>query len=165
LISLSAETDFERLRSQSTVAALIGTAIEFEAQAERFYRGLLIQVREELRPLLTELADEEQGHRTRLQALAASPELADTLRASVEVPLTLSAFEGLLQPPALPDDPSDDDLLDYAMVRERVAAQHYAALADLTTNAAMRAAFAYLADEEVNHVAQLAERWGRMSED
>jgi hypothetical protein len=27
----------------------------------------------------------------------------------------------------------------------------------------MRAAFAYLADEEVNHVAQLAERWGRLS--
>jgi rubrerythrin len=69
----------------------------------------------------------------------------------------------MLAPPELPADPSDDDVLDYALARERVAAEHYAALAEQAAHPAMRAAFAYLADEEVNHVAQLAERWGRLS--
>jgi rubrerythrin len=159
-----AETDFERLKSQSTVSDLISTAIDFEEQAERFYRSLLPRVRPDLWPLVRELADEEHSHHNRLQALVAGDALADVLHQPVDTPVTLTAFEDMLQPPDLPHDPTDDDLLDYAIARERVAAEHYAALADLTQNRFMRAVFGYLAEEEVSHLAQLAERWGRLSE-
>jgi rubrerythrin len=158
------EVDALSLAGQSSVRALIETAVRFEASAHDFYTDLIDRVRPALVPLVTELADEERQHRQHLLDLLDNPEVVGQLHQQIALPHTAARFEALIETPDLPADPSDDDILALALAREEAAAAHYTRLAATAGHAAMRDAFAYLRDEEISHVAQLGERWGRLDD-
>jgi len=157
------EIDIETLARQRTVADLVNSAIRFEAAAEAFYMQLLGQVRAELQPLVAGLVVEEREHQARLRHLIDSGELIAELRVRLDAPSSMSEFEAMELAPELPSNPSDDDILDYAMAREQVAAEHYAALARSADSPILRETFAFLADEESQHIVQLGQRWSRLS--
>lgn len=162
-VTTTNEIDAETIAEQRTVAEVVRTAIRFEAAAEAFYARLLDRVRPEVQPLVAELVQEEREHGQRLHHLLDSGELVAELRARMRAPASMPAFEAMLEPPQLPSDPSDDDIFDYAMAREQTAAEHYAALARAAINPFLRETFAFLADEEADHIAKLGQRWGRLS--
>jgi rubrerythrin len=143
---------------------LLQAAIRFEWNAHHFYAELIDRVHLELAPLVAELANEEREHHKRLVDLLESEDFMEQLHEQVALPQTSARFESLIDNPELPAEPKDDDILALALAREEAAADHYARLAEDTTYPAMREAFAYLRDEEISHVAQLGERWGRLEE-
>lgn len=158
------EVEAASLARQTTVRALIQAAIRFEWNAHHFYAGLIDRVRPELAALVAELANEERQHHKHLVELLDSEDFLDQLREQIDTPHTSARFESLIDNPELPAEPTDDDILALALAREEAAADHYARLAEGAAHPAMREAFAFLRDEEINHVAQLGERWGRMED-
>jgi rubrerythrin len=160
----ASEVDQAALLRQTTVRALIQAAIRFEWNAHHFYSGLIDRVRPALASLVAELANEEREHHKHLVALLESEDFMDELHKQIPLPHTAARFEHLIDNPDLPEEPTDDDILALALAREEAAAEHYARLAVDAEHPAMREAFAYLRDEEINHVAQLGERWGRLGE-
>lgn len=160
----ASEVDETALARQTTAQALIQAAIRFEWNAHRFYSGLLDRVRPELMPLVAELANEERQHHQHLLDLLESGDLLEELHEQIAMPHTSARFEALIDNPELPADPCDDDILALALAREEAAADHYARLAEDAAHPTMREAFAYLRDEEISHVAQLGERWGRLGD-
>jgi rubrerythrin len=160
----ASEIDEAALAKQTTVRALLQAAVRFEWNAHHFYSGLVDRVRPELAPLVAELANEEREHHRHLIELLEREDFLDQLHEQIEMPHTSVRFEALIDNPKLPAEPADDDILALALAREEAAAEHYARLAEEAAHPAMREAFAYLRDEEINHVAQLGERWGRLED-
>ena len=158
------EIDERALAQQTTVRELIRTAMRFEWTAFRFYTDMVGRVRAELHPLLAELAEEEQNHHDHLQDLLGRDDLVAEFQTSLQAPDTAVRFESLIGDPELPAEPSDDDILEYALAREEAAAAHYGRLADTAGSEALRRAFAYLRDEEISHVTRFGERWARLAE-
>jgi rubrerythrin len=161
---LQSEVEEGSLAQQTTVRALIQAAIRFEWNAHNFYSGLIDKVRPELASLVAELANEERQHHKHLVELLESEDFLDQLREQIDTPHTAARFDALIDNPELPAEPTDDDILALALAREEAAADHYARLAEESAHPSMREAFAYLRDEEISHVAQLGERWGRLED-
>ena len=156
------ETRLQPFLSDITVAEIIKTAMQFELNAFRLYRGLADSLRPELRPLVEELAAEELAHHKLLSTLAEDPELAARLTERVQKPTTAEQFGAFVNLPHLPPDPLDDDLLAYAQDRERIACEHYEHLAEVALEGAVRAVFRFLSAEEQKHEERLTARWARM---
>jgi rubrerythrin len=158
------EIDESAASEQTTVRALIQAAIRFEWNAHHFYAGLIDQVRPELAPLVADLANEERQHHQHLVDLLESEDFNAQLQAQMALPHTSARFDALIDNPTLPAQPNEDDILAMALAREEAAAAHYARLAEDVAHPSMRQAFAYLRDEEISHIAQLGERWGRLDD-
>lgn len=156
------ETRLQPFLSDMTVAEVIETAMQFELNAFRLYRGLANGVRPELRPLVEELAAEELEHHRLLSTLAEDPELAAPLTERIRKPATADQFGAFVNLPHLPPDPLDDDLLAYAQDRERIACEHYGHLAEVAPQGAVRALFRFLSAEERKHEEKLTTRWATM---
>jgi rubrerythrin len=156
------ETHLQPFLSDMSVAEVIATAMQFELNAFRLYRGLADGVRPELRPLVEELAAEELEHHRLLSTLAEDPELAARLTERIRRPATADQFGAFVNLPHLPSDPLDDDVLAYAQDRERIACEHYAHLADVAPEGAVRALFRFLSAEEQKHEQKLTTRWATM---
>lgn len=145
-----------------TVAEALATAMAFELTAFRFYNGLASRLRPEVRSLVEELAAEELEHYRLLSLLAEDEQIADHLRAGMESPATTADFTTYTRFPELSADALEDDLLDYADARERIACEHYGYLAELTPAGPLRDLFAFLRREEEGHANKLATRWASL---
>lgn len=150
------------MRSDMTIAEALETAMEFELASLRFYRSLAPKVREEVRPLVRELAEEERRHYRLLVELARDAAFAEHLRTSIERPSTSDELASFISLPALPNDPIDDDILEYAEAREQIAREHYGYLAEITPSGPLRDLFALLRDEESKHASGIGARWSKM---
>lgn len=148
------------LKRDLTLREVLDVALGFEKAAHRFYLELIKHVADEVRPLVDELAREEQRHHALLEDLASDASLADKLASTTVTPgPTDASFRAYVALPLLGDDPDVDQLLDYAAARERIAHEHYAYLAEVASPGPIQALFRFLRDEEQRHEAFVQRRW------
>ena len=147
-------------KSGITLREILDVAMGFEQAANRFYLGLRDRVGADVRPLVDELAQEEQRHYELLAQLAADENLASQLAVTTLPPGPADAsFRAYVTIAPLGDDPEADELLDYAANRERVAHEHYAYLAEVATPGPVQALFRHLRDEEKRHESFVDRLW------
>jgi rubrerythrin len=146
---------FEDMRGKKSLKEILEVAISFEAAARDLYSGLVSKVSKNLRWLLEELAREEQRHHDLFLRLAARKDLEQQIQAQVATPASDGRFSDMIQITDLGERPDDQTVLQYAMGREHAAMEHYRALAETTEPGPVRELFAFLADEETRHKAEL----------
>ena len=149
------EASYDRLKSRTTVREVLEVATEFERTARDFYRDLTGRVSKRIRDLVEELAEEEQRHYDLFSALAERDDLGDTLAEAVERPASDRKFSDCIQLPDLGENPDDQAVLQYALMREHAAMEQYHALAGTTTPGPVHELFRYLANEETKHKTEL----------
>ena len=147
-----------RLSPDLSLEQVLETAMAFEAAAHRLYSELADKVREEIRPLVSDLAAEEKRHYEQLHRLARNEDLAEYLLTRIATPPTAPAFDAFVQIPELREDPIEEDVLEYASQRERIAYEHYGYLAETTPSGPVQALFQLLRDEEIGHISALQAR-------
>ncbi len=148
------------LKSGITLREVLDVAMGFEQAAKRFYLDLKDRVGAEVRPLVEELAHEEQRHHEMLAQLANDDNLAQYLASTTVMPGPADeTFRSYISIPALGDDPDVDELLDYAASRERIAHEHYAYLAEVASPGPVQALFTFLREEEKRHESFVDRRW------
>ena len=145
----------ERLRSSKTVAEILETATSFERTARDFYRDLAPRVSKRIRWLVEELAAEEQRHFDLFSELMARDDLAEQVQARIATPAADPKFSDCIHLPDLGDNPDDQAVLQYAMGREHAAMEQYRELSETAAPGPIRELFAFLADEETQHKAEL----------
>ena len=120
--------------------------MEFEQAAFRFYSDLAEKVNAGVRPLVLDLAAEEKGHIDLLRRVSCATEIGRELTQRVATPPSTEKFGAYVRLHDLPDRPTEDDVLDYAESRERIAYEHYGYLAQLTPPGRLQDLFAFLRD-------------------
>ncbi len=150
---------YERIRAQTTLQEILETASSFEQTAYHFYSALQTRVSKRLRPLLEELAAEEQQHYELFQALGQLPEAQAQITEKVKIPPNDHRFSDYIHLPELGEHPDDQTVLQYAMGREQAAMEQYQALAADTPGGPIRDLFMYLAYEELAHKRELEKRY------
>jgi rubrerythrin len=134
----------------NSIDEVLAFAIEKEQEAADFYLALSRQSnRESLRELLVSFAQEELGHKAKLEAIRAGElRLAFSSTAISDLGLT----ESLRSTP-----PEDFEQLDYAsalilaMNAEKAAFKMYSELARVASDDGLRQSFLGLAQEEAKH--------------
>jgi rubrerythrin len=145
----------DRLLGSKTVAEILETATSFERSARDFYRDLSPRVSKQIRWLVDELAQEEQRHFDLFEELMQRNDLEEQIRARIATPAADHRFSDCIQLPQLGDKPDDQSVLQYALGREQAAMEQYRELAETTPPGLIRDLFAFLADEETQHKAEL----------
>jgi rubrerythrin len=84
------------------------------------------------------------------------------LRHRTKKPPTTEAFDDYVDLPLEPDELWEDNLLEYAKSRERIAYEHYAYLAEITPAGPVKDLFEVLRDEEEGHTWAIERRWSMM---
>jgi rubrerythrin len=142
---------YQRIKSKKTLEEILEVATSFEKAARDFYTDLIPKVSKNVRWLVADLANEEQGHYDRFTELRECSDIAEQIKAEVRTPVTDGKFSDAVHLPDLGDKPDDQAVLQYAMAREHLAMQHYRELADNTEPGPIKALFEYLANEEAMH--------------
>ena len=145
----------ELLKSKRSIGEILDVAMEFERTARDFYADLVGKVSKQLRYLAEELSEEEQRHYDLLKELRERPGLEDQIGQMVEVPASDGRFSDAVHLPKLGDEPDDQAVLQFAMGREQKAIEQYSALAEVTDPGPIRELFEFLANEELQHKAEL----------
>jgi rubrerythrin len=143
-----------------TLREVLDVAMGFEQTAQRFYLSLKDRVAAEVQPLVADLAEEEGRHYSLLAELADDHRLAAKLATTTIPPGPADhAFRAYVAMPSLGEHPEEDEILDYAASRERIAREHYAYLAETASPGPMQALFSLLRDEEHRHESLVERRW------
>jgi rubrerythrin len=145
----------DKLRAGKTLAEVLETAISFERTARDFYRDLSPRVSKRIRWLVEELAEEEQRHFDLFADLMRRDDIVDQVRARIATPAADHRFSDCVHLPDLGENPDDQAVLQYALGREHAAMEQYRELAQTTAAGPIRDLFAFLADEETQHKAEL----------
>ncbi len=145
----------DRLRASTTVREILETAISFERTARDFYSGLAPKVSKRIRWLVDELAVEEQRHVDLFTDLMKRDDINEMVQANIAVPASDPKFSDCIHLPDLGDNPDDQAVLQYALGREHAAMEQYRELSETTEPGPIRNLFAFLADEETEHKAEL----------
>lgn len=148
-------TGYQRLKAQSSLEDILAVATEFERTARDFYTALAPRVSKQIRYLVEELAQEEQRHFDLFSELRSRPDIDELVQQRVETPASDGRFSDCIHLPELGDRPDDQSVLQYALGREHAAMEQYRALAETTEPGPVRDLFAFLADEETQHKAEL----------
>ena len=148
-------SSYTRIKSMTTLKDVLDVATSFEASARDFYTDLIPKVGKNFRWLVEELAREEQGHYDLFTSLAARDDIADAIAAEIERPVTDGKFADAVMTPDLGESPDDQAVLQYALSREHAAMEQYRELAESTPEGPIRDLFAFLANEETQHKAEL----------
>jgi len=146
---------YERLRSKKSLKEILEVATEFERTARDFYADLIPKVSKQIRYLVEELAEEEQGHFDLFTALAKNPEIEEQILQEVATPASDNRFSDAIHLPDLGEKPDDQAVLQYAMGREHAAMEQYTALAESAEPGPIKDLFIYLANEETKHKTEL----------
>ena len=149
----------ERLRDLRSLTEILDVAIQFELAAANFFQQLQARVSKPLRELVESLAQEEREHADRLGQLRYHPDLYQLIQQKIEVPVTDLRFSDALQTPDPDRLRSDQDVLEYALSRERLAMDQYRSLADATAPGEAHELFRWLAEEEIEHKQELEKRY------
>jgi rubrerythrin len=147
--------------SRLTPEEVLQIAMDFEQSAYRFYTALAEKLAPDLRPLASELAEEELEHYSLLERVSRSRDLLQLCGQSIEKPPTTERFGAYIRLPSLEDVSGEDDILAYAEARERTAHEHYGYLAELTPSGPLRDLFTFLRDEEAKHLLNVETRWSK----
>jgi rubrerythrin len=150
-ISEGATSEYEFIKSMTSLLDILATATAFEASARDFYRDLIPRVGKNFRWVLEDLVEEEQRHHDLLTELAQRDDVEDALLAEIERPVTHASFAEAVMTPDLAEHPDDQAVLQYAMSREKLAMEHYQSLVASTAPGPIQEAFEYLAHEEIKH--------------
>ncbi|HPE59792.1 MAG TPA: ferritin family protein [Thiolinea sp.] len=149
------EANIQRLKNKTTLKEILEVATEFERTARDFYAALAPKVRKDIRWLVEELAEEEQEHYDLFTGLAARDDITEQLKAEIERPVSDNRFSDCIHTPDLGENPDDQAVLQYALMREDAAMQQYHALAQSTPPGAIHDLFLFLANEETKHKVEL----------
>jgi len=149
----------ERLKEMKSLEDILETAMSFEETAEAFYSALKDKVGKPLRELVGELALEEAEHYRLFKALRDNPDIEAQLSDEVQVPTEDHNFSKYILLPDLGANPDDQAILQYALSREDAAARQYGDLAETTPEGPVRDLFLFLANEEIEHKAELEKRY------
>ena len=152
---MSKHIDFQRLESLTTIKDILSVATEFERTARDFYSELAPKVSKNLRYLVEELATEEQQHYDLFSKLAERDDLERMLETAIERPVNDHKFSDCIQLPEMGENPDDQTVLQYALMREQAAMEQYRALAQSTEPGPIHDLFLYLANEETKHKNEL----------
>ncbi|MCB1786022.1 MAG: ferritin family protein [Gammaproteobacteria bacterium] len=145
----------ERLRNSKTLAEILDTAISFERTARDFYRDLAPKVSKRIRWLVEELAAEEQRHFDLFNELMQRDDIEAQINDRIGTPAADGRFSDGVHLPDIGENPDDQAVLQYALGREHAAMEQYRELSETTAPGAIRDLFAFLADEETQHKAEL----------
>lgn len=146
---------YELLKSKKSLREILEVATEFERTARDFYTDLIPRVSKQIRYLVEELAEEEQGHYDLFTALAKNPEIEEQILQEVATPASDHRFSDAIHLPDLGEKPDDQAVLQYAMGREHAAMEQYTALAMSAEPGPIKDLFTYLANEETKHKTEL----------
>lgn len=149
----------EHLQSLTTVGEILKTAMAFEKAAETFYAGLVDKVSKPMRELVLELAEEETRHFQLFEELRKRPDVESHIRDKITRPTADHKFSDFVHLPELGENPDDQALLQYALARETAAAEEYSELASTAPEGPIRDLFLFLANEELEHKAELEKRY------
>lgn len=149
------EANIERLKSKTTLKEILEVATEFERTARDFYTDLAPKVRKNIRWLVEELAEEEQQHYDLFTGLAERADIDEQLKVEIERPVSDHKFSDCIQTPDLGENPDDQAVLQYALMREHAAMEQYHALAQSTEPGPIHDLFLFLANEETKHKNEL----------
>jgi rubrerythrin len=149
------EANKAKLKDLTTVRDIFETATEFERTAHMFYTDLVPKVSKNIRYLVIELAEEELGHIKTFTDLAKNPDVEAVMAEKIARPVADGKFSDCIQLPEMGDDPDDQEVLQYALMRESAAAEQYAELAESAPEGRLKEAFRFLANEELEHKAEL----------
>jgi rubrerythrin len=149
------EANKSKLSGKTTLREIFETATGFERVAHQFYSDLVPKVSKNLRYLVEELAEEEQGHIDLFSGLANNPEVEAVMAREIARPVADGKFSDCVQVPDLGENPDDQEVLQYALKRETAAMEQYSELAETTPDGPLKDAFLFLANEETKHKAEL----------
>ena len=149
------EVDKDQLKGKTTVRELFETASEFERTAHVFYADLKDKVSKNIRYLVGELAEEELEHMRIFAQLAKHPDVVEIMAVEIDRPVADREFSDCVLLPDLGNIPNDQDVLQYAIMREDAARRQYAELAETAPGGPLKSAFIVLADEETKHKKEL----------
>ena len=149
------EANKDKLSGLTTVREIMDTATQFEVVARDFYTTLIPKVSKNLRWLAKELAEEEQGHVDLFSRLSADPAVTAAMEEKIARPVADTKFSDCVQTPDLGENPDDQAVLQYALLRETAAMEQYTELAQTAPEGPLKTAFEFLANEEAEHKAEL----------
>jgi len=149
------QSSYERLKSKKTLKEILEVATSFEETARDFYAALAPKVSKNLRWLVDELAEEEQRHYDLFSALGRREDIDELASELVDTPASDGRFSDCVHLPDLGDSPDDQAVLQYALGREHAAMEQYTSLAASAPPGPIKDLFAFLADEETKHKAEL----------
>ncbi|CCQ75300.1 ferritin family protein [Magnetospira sp. QH-2] len=152
---MTQEHGYDQLKPLSSMEEILSVAIEFERTARDFYAELAPKVSKNLRYLAEELAAEEQKHFDLFTGLKARPDVQAVLQEEVKRPASDRKFSDCVHLPDLGDKPDDQEVLQFALMREQAAMEQYTALAEETGPGPIHDLFQYLANEETKHKNEL----------
>lgn len=153
---------YAKLKQMQTIEKVLETAIGFEQTARDFYSDLVAKVSKPMRDLIQQLADEEAEHYRLFSELRAREDIQQHVSEKIQTPPNDHHFSDYLKQPDLGKNPSDQDILLYALAREQAAMEQYSALAEETPAGAMADLFKYLANEELEHKKELEKLYYEM---
>jgi rubrerythrin len=145
----------DRLLASKTLEEILTTAVSFERTARDFYGNLAPKVSKRIRWLVDELAEEEQRHYDLFNELAARDDIVEQVKERIATPAADHKFSDCVHLPDLGENPDDQAVLQYALSREHAAMEQYRELAESTPEGPIRDLFAFLANEETQHKAEL----------
>lgn len=131
----------------SSFNELLEYAIKEEQNAVEFYTELAGKVNQQhVKEMLLELAEQEKGHKTKLEHIRAKGAVASGMPGVVD----LKIADYLVEVEPTPDLSFQGALI-IAMKREKAAFKMYTDLAQRAVNDDARQVFRFLAQEEANH--------------
>jgi rubrerythrin len=148
-------TGYKKLQSKTSLKEILEVATEFERTARDFYTAMIPKVSKRIRYLVEELAEEEQRHFDLFSELSARTDLAEQISQMVDTPASDSKFSDCVHLPELGENPDDQSILQYALMREHAAMEQYTALAKINQEGPIKSLFAFLANEETEHKLEL----------
>jgi len=146
---------YKELKDKQSLDEILETAIGFEQTARDFYTDLTDRVSKPLRGLVQELADEEAEHYKLFMQLRERHDIQQYISEKIKTPPSDHQFSDYVQLPDLGEQPTDQDVLLYALGREQAAMEQYSALADEVPDGPVADLFRFLAQEELEHKKEL----------
>ena len=146
---------YQRMQQKQSLDEILETAMGFEQSARDFYTSLCDRVSKPLRGLVQELADEEAEHYNLFMLLRERNDIQQHIGEKIKTPPNDHKFSDYIQSPDLGEQPSDQDVLRYALGREQAAMEQYSSLAAEAPPGPIADLFQYLAHEELEHKKQL----------
>lgn len=150
---------YKKLKEKQSLDEILETAMEFERTARDFYTDLCDRVSKPLRGLVQELADEESEHYRLFMMLRERHDIQQYIGEKIETPPGDHRFSDYIQLPDLGDNPTDQDVLLYALGREQAAMEQYSALAKDVPPGPVADLFQFLAHEELEHKKELEKHY------
>ncbi len=142
---------FDKLHHHASLQEFIDLAIEFEQVAHDFYTDLLPKISKHIRYIVNELIREEEAHIAKLQELAKRRDIEGALQSEIENMTVDRKFYDGIHLPELGENPDDQEILQYAMMREFIAMVQYSELAEKSPPGPVRDLFQFMANEEIKH--------------